>query len=191
MGATPCTLSRALPRLHFFVNALAILIFMAQLPELVDVTWVVYPMAASGLAINYLFPRLTKVVPSPLIAVLVLTGVAVAFKLDVRTIGDMVTLPDSVPSFLIPDVPLVGSGAPATRQQLAWAAELVHTSSGAPVTAVVPGEPETALADYALHHGLELLVIGAYGHSRIRHLIVGSTTTILLRTSSLAVLVMR
>ncbi|MDQ3335506.1 MAG: SulP family inorganic anion transporter [Myxococcota bacterium] len=88
-----------------FVNALAILIFMAQLPELIHVTWVVYPMVAGGLAIIYLFPRLTKVVPSPLIAILVLTIIAVVFKLDVRTIGDMGTLPDSLPSFLVPDVP--------------------------------------------------------------------------------------
>ncbi|MGE0397073.1 MAG: universal stress protein [Kofleriaceae bacterium] len=85
----------------------------------------------------------------------------------------------------------VGTDSTATRQQLAWAAEIFRTSHGTPVTAVVSGEPETALAGYALNHGLDLLVMGAYGHSRIRHLIVGSTTTTILRTSPLAVLVMR
>lgn len=85
----------------------------------------------------------------------------------------------------------VGSDSPAARQQLAWAAENLHTSAATPVTAVVAGEPETTLAGYAREHELGLLVIGAYGHSRIRHLIVGSTTTAILRTSAMTVLVMR
>ncbi|WP_373789390.1 SulP family inorganic anion transporter, partial [Delftia acidovorans] len=72
-----------------FVNALAILIFLAQLPELTNVTWVVYAMVAAGLAIIYLFPYLTKAVPSPLICIVVLTGISMALKLDVRTVGDM------------------------------------------------------------------------------------------------------
>jgi len=89
-----------------FVNALAILIFMAQLPELINVTWVVYAMTAAGLAIIYLLPYLTKVVPSPLVTIVVLTIVAIALDLDIRTVGDMGELPDTLPFFLIPDIPL-------------------------------------------------------------------------------------
>ena len=89
-----------------FVNALAILIFMAQLPELTDVSWVVYVMVAAGLGIIYLFPYLTRAVPSPLVAILVLTIVAMALGLDIRTVGDMGALPYSLPIFLLPDVPL-------------------------------------------------------------------------------------
>jgi SulP family sulfate permease len=89
-----------------FVNALAILIFLAQLPELTNVTWVVYAMTAAGLAIIYGFPYLTRAVPSPLVTIVVLTGVALALDLDIRTVGDMGQLPDSLPVFLLPDVPL-------------------------------------------------------------------------------------
>ncbi len=89
-----------------FVNALAILIFMAQLPELTNVTWVVYAMVAAGLGIIYLFPLITRAVPSPLVAILVLTSVSIALGLDIRTVGDMGQLPDSLPIFLLPDVPL-------------------------------------------------------------------------------------
>ncbi len=88
-----------------FVNALAILIFMAQLPELTHVSWVVYAMTAAGLVIIYGFPYLTKAVPSPLVTIVVLTGVAIWLKLDIRTVGDMGQLPDSLPIFLLPDVP--------------------------------------------------------------------------------------
>lgn len=89
-----------------FVNALAILIFMAQLPELINVTWEVYAMVITGLAIIYLFPYITKAVPSPLVAIVVLTAVTIGFGLDIRTVGDMGKLPDSLPLFLLPDVPL-------------------------------------------------------------------------------------
>jgi SulP family sulfate permease len=91
-----------------FVNALAILIFMAQLPELDPrtVTWLTYVMVAGGLAIIYLFPLLTKAVPSPLVTIVVLTTLTLAFGLDVRTVGDMGQLPDTLPVFLIPDIPL-------------------------------------------------------------------------------------
>jgi len=91
-----------------FVNALAILIFMAQLPELTNVTWVVYAMTAAGLGIIYLFPYLTKSVPSPLVCIVLLTAVAMMLDLDIRTVGDMGELPDSLPIFLLPDVPLNG-----------------------------------------------------------------------------------
>ncbi len=89
-----------------FVNALAILIFLAQVPEMVDVNWQTYPMIAAGLAIIYLLPRFTTAVPSPLISILVLTAVTVAFGLDVRTVGDLGELPSSLPVFLLPDIPL-------------------------------------------------------------------------------------
>lgn len=89
-----------------FVNALAILIFMAQLPELTNVTWHVYAMIAAGLAIIYLFPYVTKTVPSPLVCIVVLTSIALYFQIDVRTVSDMGALPDSLPIFLWPDVPL-------------------------------------------------------------------------------------
>jgi len=89
-----------------FVNALAILIFMAQLPELTGVTWQAYTVVAAGLAIIYLFPYLTKTVPSPLVAIITLTAVSIWLGLDIRTVGDMGQLPDSLPIFLLPDVPL-------------------------------------------------------------------------------------
>ncbi|MCH9827660.1 MAG: SulP family inorganic anion transporter [Gammaproteobacteria bacterium] len=89
-----------------FVNALAILIFMAQLPELIHVSWIVYPMVAAGLAIIYLFPLLTRSIPSPLICIVVLTAVSMLLGLDIHTVGDMGELPDSLPVFLLPDVPL-------------------------------------------------------------------------------------
>ena len=89
-----------------FVNALAILIFMAQLPELTRVPYMVYLMTAAGLGIIYLFPYITRAVPSPLVAIIVLTAVAIHFGLDIRTVGDMGQLPDSLPVFLIPDIPL-------------------------------------------------------------------------------------
>ena len=88
-----------------FVNALAILIFMAQLPELTNVTWHVYAMTAGGLAIIYGFPYITKAVPSPLVAIVVLTVLSILLGLDIRTVGDMGHLPDSLPTFLLPDVP--------------------------------------------------------------------------------------
>ncbi len=93
-----------------FVNALAILIFMAQLPELnpntLGVTWHVYAMTAAGLGIIYLFPYLTKAIPSPLVTIVVLTAVAMLLDLDIRTVGDMGELPDTLPIFLWPEVPL-------------------------------------------------------------------------------------
>ncbi len=89
-----------------FVNALAILIFMAQLPELTHVSWVVYAMLAGGLGIIYLFPYLTKAIPSPLVTIIVLTAISLMMGLDIRTVGDMGQLPDSLPIFLIPDIPL-------------------------------------------------------------------------------------
>src|SRR5690625_7696741 len=88
-----------------FVNALAILIFMAQLPELTNVTWHVYAMTAAGLGIIYLFPYLPvigNIIPSPLICIVLLTTVAIVSGLDIRTVGDMGQLPDTLPVCLWP-----------------------------------------------------------------------------------------
>jgi SulP family sulfate permease len=88
-----------------FVNALAILIFTAQLPELTGVTWHVYAMTAAGLGIIYGLPYLTRAVPSPLVTIVVLSIAAITLDLDIRRVGDMGALPDSLPVFLLPDVP--------------------------------------------------------------------------------------
>lgn len=92
-----------------FVNALAILIFLAQMPELIGGTWEVYAMTAAGLGIIYLFPYVPvigRAVPSPLVCILLLTAVAVTMGVDIRTVGDMGELPDTLPIFLWPEVPL-------------------------------------------------------------------------------------
>ncbi len=89
-----------------FVNALAILIFMAQLPELTNVTWMTYVLVAGALAIIYLLPRVTNAVPSPLVAIIVITVLTMIFQFDVRNVGDMGELPDAFPVFHLPMVPL-------------------------------------------------------------------------------------
>lgn len=89
-----------------FVNALAILIFMAQLPELIGVPSLTYAMLAAGLAIIYLFPYVTKAIPSPLVAIVVLTLVAWGMGLDLRTVGDLGELPSTLPVFALPQIPL-------------------------------------------------------------------------------------
>ena len=91
-----------------FVNALAILIFMAQLPELTNVSWHVYAMTIAGLGVIYLFPYLPvigKSIPSPLVCIVSMTAIAMLVGLDIRTVGDMGDLPDTLPIFLWPDVP--------------------------------------------------------------------------------------
>ena len=92
-----------------FVNALAILIFMAQLPELTNVTWHVYALTTVGLGIIYLFPYVPKIgtiLPSPLVTIVVLTVFVYFMGIDIRTVGDMGQLPDTLPIFLLPDIPL-------------------------------------------------------------------------------------
>lgn len=89
-----------------FVNALAILIFLAQLPELTGVGWQTYAVTLAGLAIIYLFPLINKTLPSPLLAILALTAASAYLGLDIRTVGDLGELPDTLPIFLWPDVPL-------------------------------------------------------------------------------------
>ncbi|NES64911.1 MAG: SulP family inorganic anion transporter [Okeania sp. SIO2D1] len=89
-----------------FVNALAILIFDAQLTQFEDASIWVYIMVAAGLGIIYGLPRITKAIPSPLVAIVVITGFALTTGLDIPTVGDMGTLPDALPSFALPIVPL-------------------------------------------------------------------------------------
>ncbi|PKA39890.1 sodium-independent anion transporter [Rhizobium sullae] len=89
-----------------FVNALAILIFMAQLPELTNVPMLTYILVSAGLGIIYLFPYVTKAVPSPLVCIVVLTALSIGFGFDIRTVGDMGELPSTLPVFLIPQIPL-------------------------------------------------------------------------------------
>lgn len=89
-----------------FVNALAILIFMAQLPEFRGTGWSMYAMVAGGLAIIYILPRFTKAVPSPLVCIIVLTVISILTGMELRTVGDMGQLPSTLPVFLWPEVPL-------------------------------------------------------------------------------------
>ncbi|MGB3676105.1 MAG: SulP family inorganic anion transporter, partial [Candidatus Nanopelagicales bacterium] len=100
-------LMRFIPRsvMVGFVNSLAILIALAQLPGLIDVPWMAYPMVVAGLAIIFLFPKLTTTIPSPLIAIIVLTAITVIVAINIPNVGDEGKLPDSLPSLLIPDVP--------------------------------------------------------------------------------------
>ncbi|WP_093802731.1 SulP family inorganic anion transporter [Streptomyces sp. Wb2n-11] len=88
-----------------FVNALAVLIFMAQVPEMRDVPWPVYPLIAGGLVLMVLFPKITKVVPAPLVSIVVLTVITVAAGIAVPTVGDKGDLPSSLPVPGLPDVP--------------------------------------------------------------------------------------
>ena len=101
-------LMRFIPRsvMVGFVNALAILIFLAQLPHLLGVPWLVYPLVAAGLVVMVGLPKLTTAVPAPLIAIVALTAVTMTFAVDVPTVSDQGQLPDSLPTLFIPDVPL-------------------------------------------------------------------------------------
>ncbi|WP_410657336.1 SulP family inorganic anion transporter [Amycolatopsis sp. lyj-112] len=100
-------LMRFIPRsvMVGFVNALAILIFMAQVPELIDVPWPVYPLFAAGLVLMVLFPKLTKVIPAPLVSIVALTALTIAAGIAVPTVGDKGALPSSLPALGVPDVP--------------------------------------------------------------------------------------
>lgn len=100
-------LMRFIPRsvMVGFVNALAILIFMAQLPELFDVPFAVYPLFILGLLVLIFLPMVTKAVPAPLISILIVTAIAAVFAITVPTVGDKGELPDSLPELLIPNIP--------------------------------------------------------------------------------------
>ncbi|MEU2181643.1 SulP family inorganic anion transporter [Streptomyces thermolilacinus] len=100
-------LMRFIPRsvMVGFVNALAILIFMAQVPEMRDVPWTVYPLVIGGLALMVLFPRITTVIPAPLVSIVILTVITIAAGIAVPTVGDKGGLPSSLPVPGLPDVP--------------------------------------------------------------------------------------
>lgn len=101
-------LMRFIPRsvMVGFVNSLAILIFLAQVPHMRDVPAVVYGLIALGLAIIFILPRFTTIVPAPLVAIVILTVITVTFAVNVPTVGDEGELPDSLPTLFFPDVPL-------------------------------------------------------------------------------------
>ncbi|MFN2320285.1 MAG: SulP family inorganic anion transporter [Dermatophilaceae bacterium] len=101
-------LMRFIPRMVMvgFVNALAILIFMAQIPYLLGVPWLVYPMVALGLVIMFGLPRLTMAVPAPLVAIVVITTLVWAAGWDLPDVSDEGELPRSLPELFLPNVPL-------------------------------------------------------------------------------------
>jgi SulP family sulfate permease len=101
-------LMRFIPRsvMVGFVNALAILIFMAQVPELIGVPWLVYPLVAVGLIIMIFLPKLTKAIPAPLVSIVLITAIVVIFAINVPTVGDKGELPRSLPELFIPNVPI-------------------------------------------------------------------------------------
>ncbi|MGO1673327.1 MAG: SulP family inorganic anion transporter [Canibacter sp.] len=101
-------LMRFIPRsvMVGFVNALAILIFIAQLPHLIDVPWLVYPLVALGLIIMVFVPKITKVIPGPLVAIVIVTAIVLTFAISVPTVGDQGELPKSLPELFIPNLPL-------------------------------------------------------------------------------------
>ena len=101
-------LMRFIPRsvMLGFVNALAILIFSAQLPQLIGVPWLVYPLVAVGIIIMVVMPRFTKVVPAPLVAIVLITVATVTLSIAVPTVGDQGALPQSLPQLFIPSIPL-------------------------------------------------------------------------------------
>ncbi|ARX80721.1 sulfate permease [Streptomyces alboflavus] len=100
-------LMRFIPRsvMVGFVNSLAILIFMAQVPEMTDVPWAVYPLIAAGLVLMVFFPKITTVIPAPLVSIVILTAITVAAAIAVPTVGDKGALPSSLPVPGLPDVP--------------------------------------------------------------------------------------
>lgn len=101
-------LMRFIPRsvMVGFVNALAILIFVAQLPQLIGVPWLVYPLVAAGLLILVVMPKITRVVPAPLVSIVLITVAAILLAINVPTVGDQGELPRSLPELFIPNVPL-------------------------------------------------------------------------------------
>lgn len=101
-------LMRFIPRsvMVGFVNSLAILVFLSQLPHLIDVPWLVYPLVALGVIIIIFMPRITKLVPAPLVSIVIVTVVVIAFSISVPTVGDQGELPRSLPELFIPQVPL-------------------------------------------------------------------------------------
>jgi SulP family sulfate permease len=100
-------LMRFIPRsvMVGFVNSLAILVFLSQLPHLIDVPWLVYPLVVLGVLIIVLMPKITKVVPAPLVSIVIVTAAVLVFAINVPTVGDQGELPRSLPELFIPQVP--------------------------------------------------------------------------------------
>ncbi|MFW0108833.1 SulP family inorganic anion transporter [Rothia sp. P7181] len=101
-------LMRFIPRqvMVGFVNALAILIFSSQLPQLIDVPFAVYPLVVVGLIIVFGLPKITTTIPAPLIAIILLTAVTIYAGIKVPTVGEYGELPHSLPVLSVIDVPL-------------------------------------------------------------------------------------
>lgn len=89
-----------------FVNSLAILIFIAQVPHFIGISNMTYVFVAITLAIVYILPRFIKIVPAPLIAIVLLTGISLYANLDLSTVGDLGAITRTLPEFLIPNVPI-------------------------------------------------------------------------------------
>ncbi|MCT4352207.1 SulP family inorganic anion transporter [Streptomyces sp. Je 1-79] len=100
-------LMRFIPRsvMVGFVNSLSILVFMAQVPEMRNVPWAVYPLVVGGLLLMVFFPKVTTVIPAPLVSIAILTAITVAAGIAVPTVGDKGALPSSLPVPGLPDVP--------------------------------------------------------------------------------------
>lgn len=101
-------LQRFIPRsvMIGFVNALGILIFMAQLPHLIGAAWPVYVLVGLGIAIMFLWPKVTQAFPAPLLTIIVLTAVMLVTGWQVPDVKSMGQLPDSLPALVVPNVPL-------------------------------------------------------------------------------------
>lgn len=101
-------LMRFIPRsvMTGFVNALAILVFSSQVPHLMNVPWLVYPLVVLGILVMLLMPRITKIIPAPLVSVILVTATVLVFALNVPTVGDQGELPRSLPELFIPQVPI-------------------------------------------------------------------------------------
>ncbi|GGD70996.1 SulP family inorganic anion transporter [Microbacterium murale] len=101
-------LMRFIPRsvMTGFVNALAIFVFSSQVPHLLNVPWLVYPLVALGILVMIFMPRITKIIPAPLVSVIIVTAVVIVFAINVPTVGDQGELPRSLPELFIPNVPL-------------------------------------------------------------------------------------
>ena len=101
-------LMRFIPRsvMVGFVNALAIFVFSSQFPQLIDAPWLVYPLVALGIVVMIVMPKITTIVPAPLVSVIIVTAVVMAFAITVPTVGDQGELPKSLPELFIPNVPL-------------------------------------------------------------------------------------
>ena len=87
-----------------FVNALGILMFQSQIDHFKG-SYILLILGTIGVAIVYLFPRLTKAIPSPIVAIISITVIVYLFNIDIKMLGDMGQITKELPRFLIPDIP--------------------------------------------------------------------------------------